>query len=93
MNEETKNALEGSIAKWKAIEEGHGEDHGLENCPLCKLFHTGEVCDGCPVKEETGKDFCEGTPYEDWHSIIADTPALKALARAEREFLESLREE
>src|SRR5262245_41236356 len=33
MDDETLEALNGSIAKWQAIVGGTGEDEGAENCP------------------------------------------------------------
>lgn len=54
-------------------------------------------CFGCPVSNATGKSGCSDTPYMVWAKAtgrdfprIADTPERIALARAEREFLESL---
>lgn len=58
-------------------------------------------CLGCPV-EKAGHSGCGGSPWSAWNNKlealgrrgskerIADTPELVALARAEREFLESL---
>lgn len=96
MDERTLSALKGSIDKWRGIEAGELEDNGIDNCPLCGLFYDG-WCEGCPVSERTGLTVCEGSPYMQWADATydddiarADTPKLKALARAEREFLESL---
>ena len=62
--EETKEALEGAIKKWKLIYAGVGVDKGVHNCPLCQLF---EFCDdGCPL-EYAGYDRCESGPYLDWY--------------------------
>lgn len=76
----THSALLGSIKKWTNIvqEFENGEqinEGGIDDCPLCQLFHpygnrralelkTG--CKNCPIKRDTGKDFCANTPYEDW---------------------------
>jgi hypothetical protein len=99
MDNETRDALLGSIEKWKKIEEGTGKDNGCDNCPLCKIFLVS-ACQGCPVHERTGLPICYGTPYMVWtRAVIADnrygpyratTPQLKELAHKEREFLESL---
>lgn len=96
MNKQTRTALEGSIAKWEAIVAGTGTDEGIENCPLCKVFYferdaTGELCAGCPVKEETGQAGCEGSPYDEWRDIFdEDDGDIKRLAQAELDFLRSL---
>ena len=106
MNKETRTALEESIEKWKQIERGEMPDLGPENCGLCVEFHD-RSCEGCPVFEATGIAGCGGTPYVEWDNAmidlnhirfvtwavdrVADTPKLVKLARAEREFLESLR--
>src|SRR5882672_8161326 len=48
---------------------------GVDACALCQLYakdvynhntHRNEMeCDGCPVKEKTGRSGCEDTPWED----------------------------
>ena len=98
MNERTKAALEESIEKWRQIERGEMWDEGSHNCALCCEFFQN-CCYECPVREHTGKANCDGTPFMEWaNSIevspaIADTPRLRKIARAERKFLESLKEE
>ncbi len=105
MDERTREALEGSIEKWRAIERGDGEDLGTSNCPLCRLFRENGCID-CPVREETGYIGCHGSPYGAFMEALHDAagedatrideapldeaPHLKRLARDEREFLESL---
>jgi hypothetical protein len=105
MDERTLTALEGSIAKWAAIVGGTGEDNGVDNCPLCDLFINGDDddsdCEGCPVALKVKERGCYGTPYTDWASHQrkgyemmpwkAATLYEKGLARAELEFLKSLR--
>lgn len=72
MDEKVIEALMGSIAKWQAIVDGTGVDRGADNNPLCHIFHGAfrtdgiEECDGCPVKEVTKQDGCQGTPYQDY---------------------------
>lgn len=101
MDKETLDALKGSVAKWVAIEAGDGMDIGWKNCPLCAMFNPPNAqyrdCDGCPVAEAAGTPGCENTPYIEWvdsfdllEQKIATTPELKALARAELDFLRSL---
>lgn len=82
MHEQTLVALKGSILKWEAIVAGHGEDMGIDNCPLCKMFEQefdpdGEMdidgvptddncCCGCPVANESNFTGCQDTPYIAW---------------------------
>lgn len=92
MPPETLEALRGSIAKWEAIVAGTGVDLGAENCPLCRKFnpdlrddHLDDGCQGCPVREYTGENFCRSTPYD-----ACDDPPTKTQAQDELEFLKSL---
>lgn len=109
MDAKTREALEGSIAKWQAILAGTGTDRMSTNCPLCQLFYDEFDeeynsdyrtlnCSGCPVRGHTKQTDCAGTPYEAWvkaggRGKTADTPELKDLAQAELDFLVSLRPE
>ena len=96
MNKHTLAALKGSILKWKKIVAGTSFDSGGSNCPLCLLFAQRQLsCSGCPVYEKTGEAECRDTPYKRWQSAggyyrTANTAALKAAARAELRFLQSL---
>lgn len=106
MTRETHQALQGSITKWEGITDGTEADRGTENCPLCALFYFSKGCDGCPVKQKTGRSFCDGSPYEDWSNLTASnfrferengaykafaaTAEARAMARRELEFLQSL---
>lgn len=102
MDAETLTALRGSIEKWKAIEAGTGADFGYENCPLCQHFTEKDedgrlMCEKCPVGIAAKEMGCNNTPYEEWAELeiehidqAADEGKAKALARKEREFLESL---
>lgn len=66
MNKETKEALEGSIKKWKEIVAStDAKDKGVANCPLCGLFARHD-CTGCPVGDVSGT--CGGSPYGEWIS-------------------------
>ena len=101
MTPKAKKALEGSIRKWERIVTGEGVDNGWRNCPLCAAFNKDEDCRGCPVRKSTGKNLCEGTPYEkwcdaqdewqnqEWGSAITEKQRKAALAMLR--FLESLR--
>lgn len=104
MDAETKEELEGSIAKWDREEV---VDMGGLNCPLCDRF-AWDSCKGCPVMEVTGESLCKGTPYEEWvaHMVQAhpeqkDTDSWITvpgcaecirIQKAEADFLKSLRE-
>lgn len=102
----SKEALEGSIKKWKRIvEDRRAVDNGYRNCKLCLMYDCGpESCTGCPVKDKTGKVLCTGTPHQRWedhmgdHGIYLnpfrrqkDCPTCLSLAKEELAFLESLR--
>jgi hypothetical protein len=108
MNAETREALEGSIKKWRNIVAGTGVDEGTDNCPLCELFYdpvsyAEQECLGCPVFEKTGHQYCYKTPYENFdlastHCIndISNKDRREELtkqAQAELDFLISLRPE
>jgi hypothetical protein len=95
MTPETLAALKGSIEKWRKIVDGTGKDEGPKNCPLCQTFRVWDEssvdCTGCPVKERTGRDGCDGSPYYDWEDAEDDSAdEREAAARAELEFLRSL---
>ena len=90
MNKETLKALKGSIHKWEKIVAGIGDDDGPDNCPLCQLFNTSDVdeleaCNGCPVAEKTGEQYCLRTPYDQYSGAATTSNAKKELA-----FLKSL---
>lgn len=103
MDERALEALKGSIEKWRAIEAGTVADKGTINCPLCALF-IDDDCVACPVRVRDARNaYCSNEEYRAWSARMrvldrceydgtrrADTPELVALARAEREFLESL---
>jgi hypothetical protein len=77
---EELEAIEGSIVKWTRIVEemkfgnNHPIENGSDDCPLCQLYHpinTGKrmsngCSKSCPIKRNTGKDYCDGSPYERW---------------------------
>jgi hypothetical protein len=90
MDAKTLKALRGSIAKWQAIVDGTGEDHGPRNCPLCKLFYFDGDCDGCPVRENTGVGSCVRTPYTDYVDSTEGSADESNAAQAELAFLQSL---
>jgi len=105
MNKRTLKALKGSIRKWKKIVAGTGKDQGTKNCALCKAF-IDMGCEGCPIKDRTGYDGCNLSPYDDWVEHLEDCHdrtvddaylslepecnACKELAQKELDFLISL---
>jgi hypothetical protein len=94
-------ALEESITKWEWlvnwIETNPDDDPpqtGEDSCALCHLYIKND-CNGCPVFEHTGAEYCEKTPYDSYADTTADAfpdrgKALR-LARNEVKFLKSLR--
>lgn len=68
-DEETLAALLKSAQRWR--EEDPGELGSYHDCPLCDLHRKARaifsifiVCDGCPIRDKTGKHGCEGSPYD-----------------------------
>ncbi len=59
-----KKAMEGSIKKWEAIVRG-GQDDGIDNCPLCKLYFKND-CKRCNVYVYKERNYCRDTPYDAW---------------------------
>ena len=65
-----KKALQLSIKKWEAIADyleenkqvGTINSNGVVTCALCQLYIDKTRCGECPIKEDTGKDGCFGTP-------------------------------
>jgi len=76
-----------SIAKWRYLSEhdmtGYPSDGSEFTCGLCLMF-IRHGCRGCPVREDTDRPSCAGTPYIDYRG---DTET----ARAELEYLLALR--
>jgi hypothetical protein len=84
---EELEGLESSIAKWTGIVEEmkSGNDcpneNGYRDCPLCQLYHPLKndepILQGCaspcPIKRDTGKDFCKGSPYVKWSKYGGQT--------------------
>lgn len=98
-------ALKASIEKWERnVAQNRTEDlqFGTQSCPLCQEFNDPEGlapddCNGCPVYARTGKQYCEGTPYD---SVIdyrkggyretEVSEGLRLVMQLELEFLRSL---
>jgi hypothetical protein len=104
MDDETKEALEKSIAKWEknlAAKKWWQVVASPQGCPLCGLyFYKSDPCKGCPVYTQSGDVFCHKTPYELVTSFRHDEYLLgegviseraREAIKAEVEFLKSLR--
>ena len=99
MNATTRKALEDSIAHWARLVTGNrqeGEAPDWRWCALCARFYNpSDQCDGCPVKEETGVNGCDDTPYiyaaNAWDAHGKDSPEFRRAARKVLAFLASLR--
>lgn len=108
MTPETLTALKASIAHHEKNLEAESPDDvalGSRHCALCTRFlvmheNNNAECGACPVKERTGADVCEGSPYYAaakaslaWEFGL-DSPAcrdaFRDAERAEIEFLKSL---
>lgn len=107
MDKRTADALEASIAHWQENVAAETPDDASVNgtdCALCRIFFNGstsDCCSGCPVQVRTGRSYCGGTPYEsaadafdEWFiGVHGARAAWRTAARAELEFLISLRNE
>lgn len=87
-------ALLKSIEHWEEnVAHPHAMKLGPTHCPLCREFRKARHdCDGCPVKERTGKPFCRGTPYDQFDRNVEPMDPDDTLSVAEEElaFLKSL---
>lgn len=102
MSKRAATALEGSIKKWTKIVERlkadeDPDENGAYDCPLCQLYHpimndrpmrTGCRL-ACPIKKDTGQNFCVGSPYEDWAGDGED-PELERTPKAAQAMLDYL---
>lgn len=77
--------IEGSIRKWEKViifheSEGKIGSDGCaaSDCPLCKKYHwyandcldrTKSMCKGCPIKKDTGRHSCRGTPFGTYNDL------------------------
>jgi len=64
VNQETLDALDGTIKKWEGVVAGVREG-GPNDCPLCDMYNN-RTCRDCPVCNQAGKPFCQDTPYRTW---------------------------
>lgn len=90
-----KKALLLSIQKWEAIVDalqgGRNivNDGGRSTYGLCQMYFDNG-CNGCPVKEHTGKSYCRGTPYYTYSVETEFTGGTLETAQQELDFLRSL---
>jgi hypothetical protein len=99
-------ALEESIFVWqnrrdrayRSIGMTRLEAHihfGADSCPLCQVYHErftkNSDCNGCPIKEHTGKHFCQDTVYDKLTDTREITEQNVVLFDEMVTFLESLR--
>jgi len=100
MKQETREALQASIAHWIRMRDGERIeiDGELEyptgvHCALCQMFNHGG-CIGCPVAERTGLSGCGSTPFLlasiAWIDFGPDSAKFRKAAAKEVAFLESL---
>jgi len=82
------------INEWEYIDDN-------KSCPLCIRYPSYE-CDGCPVRNRTGREDCLGTPYIEacraFHNVTRHTTwenrlAWSYAAQQEIDFLRSLQDE
>jgi hypothetical protein len=107
LNKKTYKALEKSIKKWKKIKNGNQDlDRGISSCPLCAEFNTysnspqttgqdrSDDCKHCPICIDTGKQYCEGTPYTlaVMSTDEGDDPGYFKAAKKEYKYLKGLLE-
>jgi len=101
LSRDEKDPLGLSIKKWQFIvdclEGGRlvVSGGGIQTCSLCVV--AGDTCGPCLVYEKTGVTLCRGTPYLAWAEYLSkerkyDIGRLLVLAKAELEFLKSLKE-
>jgi hypothetical protein len=70
--------IDSSIEKWRGVVFDGKDENGIDDCPLCKIFHpintrglyivemtkiNRQPCENCPVEIYTGAAGCDNTPY------------------------------
>lgn len=109
MDDRILAALDASILHWEqnlAAEKSDDVRVDMKDCALCDMFVESrgpdDACSGCPVRDRTGEDMCEETPYvaayfawRRWWNVSSEDHALRAVFRSraqeEIDFLRSLR--
>ena len=92
---ETRVALNESVKHWDRLANGtsaKNEGTGHRSCALCAIFYIDGACNGCPVKNATGFNFCEGSPYIAVNGNYGgkDNPRFQAKAAKFRDWLKKL---
>lgn len=79
---ESIKVWEEKLVRFDRIGQEAEEDHSLDflvsasACPLCRIYNTLDkrvnriACRGCPVYNETGEQFCVGSPFEAIDDIL-----------------------
>lgn len=68
-----EQAWEKTLEKWEMALYAHRKfgkldsDGGADTCGLCNAY-LKSGCEGCPVKEYTGAELCNFTPYMRYHA-------------------------
>lgn len=105
MTAETLTALKASIAHHEENLKAEWPRQvrlGWRRCALCRLHRDDNNfivdCGECPVKSKTGRDMCEGSPYDDledalysWRYNITNQSNREAFLTAERAEITFLR--
>jgi len=91
MNDKQIEKIKESIDCWEKIADGKEQKHGADDCPCCIEWFESD-CEGCPIKESTGKYLCSGTPYIEFikNDMDVSTEGGRSAARKMIEFLRSL---
>lgn len=76
-------ALSDAIKKWQGILLGKVKDHGVDNCPLCKL-HFWNGCKGCIIAIESNGTQCDNTPYRQFSNYIRRGSEVKTKSEERR---------
>lgn len=109
MERETRTALAKTVRRWRRVarqSDGEVVVAGPRECALCGLFsdfvnwrvNAEDRCFGCPVRDATGQDSCQGTPYGSFvDAALAagwrSNKSVRAAAVEMTKFLEGLRPE
>jgi len=108
MNPKARAVYHEVLEHWKDILRRAEADMplpiGPRACSWCLLFNSmqrrSDDCKGCPIYERTGRQYCEGTPYETVDEVYdqrvfkeATKDELCAVVREQLDFLYSFREE
>ena len=50
--------------------DGISIPYGIDECSLCALFYSDGKCNGCCIRDDTGKTGCNGTPYPIYEDLL-----------------------